>query len=454
MSRNAFYLDVYKNNPNQLKLDLIDLKPIAIGTIEQPINQKECGIAIGQYAGFWQQRTCAIAIGEYAGHTSQGEDAIAIGGNAGQSAQGTGAIAIGTEAGDSVQSEHCIAIGSGAGNFSQQLQSVAIGYNSGYTYQGEYSVAIGSGAGQYTQRAQSIAIGYQAGYTNQSNNAIAIGYQAGSVQALDAVAIGSQAGSASQGSSSIAIGPQAGLQYQNSNAVAIGPQAGLQYQNSNAVAIGSQAGYTNQGQYAIAIGYNAGKTNQTAQSIALNATSTVWTPASTGFFVKPVRNIAGSANMFYNAGTGEITYQVSSQRYKENIVNLQQNTSKVLDVQAREFDLKNSGHHRLGYIAEELHELDPHFTHVNQQGEPEGIEWNNLLVYLIEQVKVLKARVDELESNKELAEALVPVEEPVRNVKTTEEPAHVPVSEHVVEPAPRQSEFLKLINKKLNSKGK
>jgi len=73
---NAFYVEhPYQTRWNRLNIDLILLKPVAIGTLVRPVEQSDCAIAIGQYAGYYQQGACAVAIGEYAGYTSQGADA-------------------------------------------------------------------------------------------------------------------------------------------------------------------------------------------------------------------------------------------------------------------------------------------------------------------------------------------------------------------------------------------
>ena len=63
----------------------------------------------------------------------------------------------------------------------------------------------------------------------------------------------------------------------------------------NAIALGSQAGQTNQGQNAVAIGRQAGQTNQNVSSIIFNATGSIVSSATTGFYVAPVAPIAGGA---------------------------------------------------------------------------------------------------------------------------------------------------------------
>jgi hypothetical protein len=224
-------------------------------------------------------------------------DAVAFGQNAGATGQGQVAIAIGNSAGNVNQGNISVAIGYQAGNTSQGDQSVAIGDSAGKTTQGESSVAVGQGAGQTTQGGSAIAIGFGAGATTQGTSAIAFGRLAGqTTQGIYGVAIGFEAGQTTQGNS----------------AVAIGENAGYNTQGISAVAIGDGAGRDTQGQYAVAIGYGAGNSNQANNSIIINATGSVLeqTTANT-FTVKPVRQANTANAMYYDASTGEITYDTA-----------------------------------------------------------------------------------------------------------------------------------------------
>jgi hypothetical protein len=158
-----------------------------------------------------------------------------------------------------------------------------------------------------------VAFGEGAGTTSQGNAAVAIGKDAGTTtQGQWAVAIGTEAGNATQGAGSVAIGLIAGSNSQGVTAVAVGPGAGYTTQGNNAVAIGYNAGSNTQGQTAVAIGYNAGRTSQGNNSIILNATGANLnqTTANT-FTVKPVRQASTANAMYYDASTGEITYDTA-----------------------------------------------------------------------------------------------------------------------------------------------
>lgn len=154
--------------------DVISMDPVHIGTLEQPVLQNTCAIAIGEYSGAFNQGTCAIAIGDHAGFTNQSSEAISIGHSAGFTNQSIQSIAIGSSAGTEFQEAHAIAIGTQAGQIEQGADSVSIGTLSGNEFQAHNSIAIGNQSGRYNQGAYSIAIGNKAAELNQPTNSIVI----------------------------------------------------------------------------------------------------------------------------------------------------------------------------------------------------------------------------------------------------------------------------------------
>jgi len=127
-----------------------------------------------------------------------------------------------------------------------------------------------------------------------------------------AVAFGKDAGLTSQGQEAVAVGHYAGRTSQGNGGVAIGVLAGNSSQGQEAVAVGIGAGRTNQGVNSVAIGSDAGRTDQGNNSIIINATGSALnqTVANT-FTVKPVRQANTANAMYYDASTGEITYDTA-----------------------------------------------------------------------------------------------------------------------------------------------
>ena len=141
---------------------------------------------------------------------------------------------------------------------------------------------------------QEINIGQEAGLTSQGAMGIAIGYRAGQT---------------TQGAHGIGIGRSAGKTTQGDDAVAIGRITGTTSQGSQAVAVGSYAGSNNQGASAVAIGAYAGEASQAANSIVISAIgSAIDNTTANSLKIAPIRNVAGTTYLQYDATTNEITH--------------------------------------------------------------------------------------------------------------------------------------------------
>jgi hypothetical protein len=110
--------------------------------------------------------------------------------------------------------------------------------------------------------------------------------------------------------------------------------------------------------------------------------------------------------MYYNATTNEISYATSSATTKNTILPLEEDTSVVYKLQPRSYVYNSdpaSGRH-LGYIAEEAAALHQRFAGYNEPGgAPVGIDYNCILVFLVEEVRAL---VEEVRKLKEIVAAL------------------------------------------------
>jgi Head domain of trimeric autotransporter adhesin len=223
--------------------------------------------------------------------------------------------------------EICQCAGSGGGDVVTSLSVDGVGFSvngttgdiiltshfAGGTAYSDYlfwDTTAQSGSGAWGSDGAKVHIGSNAGSTNQGDATVAIGVGAGETnQTIYAVAIGSGAGATGQGGNAVAIGVSAGNIGQGINSVAIGNAAGSSGQGANSVAIGPNAGSSGQGDNAIAIGNGAGVTDQHESSIILNASPDALNVTTTGFFVNPIRNVAGLTGfvaLYYNPTTHEI----------------------------------------------------------------------------------------------------------------------------------------------------
>lgn len=92
----------------------------------------------------------------------------------------------------------------------------------------------------------------------------------------------------------------------------------------------------------------------------------------------------------------------SSRRYKENIRRLKVDPEQVLNLQSVRFEWKKTGEEDVGLIAEDVAETVPDLVRYDDEGQPGGVRYNKLAVYLLEVVKSQQERIATLE--KEIAE--------------------------------------------------
>jgi hypothetical protein len=92
----------------------------------------------------------------------------------------------------------------------------------------------------------------------------------------------------------------------------------------------------------------------------------------------------------------------SMRETKKDIEDLAADTSKVLELQARQFRYKDTEDQALqyGYIADEAQSVAEHFATYDtpEHDKAVNINWNVLTCFLLEEVKKLHKRVNELES--------------------------------------------------------
>jgi hypothetical protein len=87
----------------------------------------------------------------------------------------------------------------------------------------------------------------------------------------------------------------------------------------------------------------------------------------------------------------------SSKRYKQNIRNLDVDPEKVLKLQSVRFEWKKNGAEDIGLIAEEVQQVIPDLVRYNKDGNPEGVRYDKLAVYLLEALKAQQERISTLE---------------------------------------------------------
>lgn len=106
----------------------------------------------------------------------------------------------------------------------------------------------------------------------------------------------------------------------------------------------------------------------------------------------------GTHFMKWNNATGAWTYDTSSARYKDNIVDSSYGLAEVLAMRPVQFTYKaEPDRHDVGFIAEEMAQVVPEVVAKNIDGEPDAISYDRLTSVLCKAIQELEARVAALE---------------------------------------------------------
>ena len=99
----------------------------------------------------------------------------------------------------------------------------------------------------------------------------------------------------------------------------------------------------------------------------------------------------------YRTSDGELFYQTSSERYKTDIVDLENCLDKVNSLRTVRFTDINTNERGFGLIAEETNEIIPEVVFTKDE-QIEGISYSNLTPFLIKAIQELKAEIELLKS--------------------------------------------------------
>jgi hypothetical protein len=106
-----------------------------------------------------------------------------------------------------------------------------------------------------------------------------------------------------------------------------------------------------------------------------------------------------------NTTTGDFYFDGSSERYKQDIRPLRAEFNKILQAEPKSYIDRASGQRDIGYVAEEFDQLGlGDLVVYRDDGEPDGVKYERVSLYLLEVVKELKAKNRELEARVEALE--------------------------------------------------
>ncbi len=145
------------------------------------------------------------------------------------------------------------------------------------------------------------------------------------------------------------------------------------------------------------LGLNNGLTTYLVESSAGDASfivgSAVAFEATTTQFLLPAAQAdttASAANCVLNITTGRVQRSTSSIKYKEDVVDLEFDSSKIYDLRPVSFTSKMDKKRYFGLIAEEVEAYLPELVEHAPDGSCEGVNYAYLSVLLLNELKKLK----------------------------------------------------------------
>ena len=101
--------------------------------------------------------------------------------------------------------------------------------------------------------------------------------------------------------------------------------------------------------------------------------------------------------------TGALGTVASSERYKENITDMRNKSSRLLDLRPVAFSYKSDKTHAMQYglIAEEVEKVMPELVMYDEEGKPETIFYHLMPAMLLNEIIKLRKEVDELKGKNE-----------------------------------------------------
>jgi hypothetical protein len=88
----------------------------------------------------------------------------------------------------------------------------------------------------------------------------------------------------------------------------------------------------------------------------------------------------------------------SSERYKENIRDLGVDPANVLQLDPVKFSWKETGQEDIGLIAEDVAKLIPELVIYDDEGRPDGVKYDKVVIYLLSAIKELKKENEALKT--------------------------------------------------------
>ena len=119
----------------------------------------------------------------------------------------------------------------------------------------------------------------------------------------------------------------------------------------------------------------------------------------TGLTLNTLASSSGNADLRYHTGTGVVSYDNSSQRFKDNIRdNTTYGLTAVNALQSRMFEYKDDGRTDVGFIAEEVVQVVPELVGLDDEGTPLTVDYKRFVSVLVKAVQEQQEMIEALQA--------------------------------------------------------
>lgn len=136
-----------------------------------------------------------------------------------------------------------------------------------------------------------------------------------------------------------------------------------------------------------------------------SAGSTVFAAYNNGaLYADNMKSGAGTNAVRFSTSTGQITYDTSSARYKDNIRDSIYGLNHVMKMRSTQFEYKDDGRSDVGLIAEELDPIIPELVGKNKDGQPDSVSYDRMVSVLVKAIQEQQALIQTLTARIEALE--------------------------------------------------
>jgi len=114
---------------------------------------------------------------------------------------------------------------------------------------------------------------------------------------------------------------------------------------------------------------------------------------------------AGTNALKWSTSTGQMTYDTSSARYKDNIRDSIYGLNHVMQMRSAQFEYKDDGRSDVGLIAEELQPIVSELVGLDKDGQADSVSYDRMVSVLVKAIQEQQAIITDLKSRIEALEA-------------------------------------------------